>query len=125
MNNDEIIHAYTRAQAIEDGVLVDISTLATERGFRVPVAVTSELYYRYLVPSEDAKDMGQTLDGRIYDMLTVFYHEIRKNGSGDEMRIKVSFLMGEKHITTPIFRCVIDGGDDGKPVITIMLKDQD
>lgn len=36
----EVIHAYTRAQAIEDGVLVDLSDLAREAGFRFPVAVT-------------------------------------------------------------------------------------
>lgn len=36
----EPIHTYTRAQAIEDGALVDVSETATEAGFRVPVALT-------------------------------------------------------------------------------------
>ena len=36
--NDEIIYAYTRAQAIEDGVLADVSEVAKEAGFRYPVA---------------------------------------------------------------------------------------
>ena len=30
----EVISAYSRAQAIEDGVLVDLSTLAREAGFK-------------------------------------------------------------------------------------------
>lgn len=31
-----VVHAYTRAEAIEDGVLVDVSETAREAGFRVP-----------------------------------------------------------------------------------------
>ncbi len=34
-----VISVYTRAQAIEDGVLVDVSETAREAGFRIPVAV--------------------------------------------------------------------------------------
>lgn len=36
----EAISTYTRAQAIEDGVLVDVSEIAKEAGFKFPVAVT-------------------------------------------------------------------------------------
>lgn len=39
-----VIHAYTRAQAIADGVLVDISETAKEAGFRYPVACTSAVW---------------------------------------------------------------------------------
>lgn len=35
-----VVHAYTRAEAIEDGFLVDVTETAREAGFRVPVAVT-------------------------------------------------------------------------------------
>ena len=34
----------SRAQAIEDGVLVDVSDIAKEAGFRYPVALTSALW---------------------------------------------------------------------------------
>ncbi len=36
----ELIYAYTRAQALADGVHVDISTVAAEAGIRFPVFVT-------------------------------------------------------------------------------------
>ena len=36
----ESIYRYTRAQAIEDGVLVDVTETAREAGFRCPVAIT-------------------------------------------------------------------------------------
>ncbi|MCF5089180.1 hypothetical protein GIW57_03195 [Stenotrophomonas sp. PA-6-5C] len=35
----DLIHSYTRAQAIEDGVLVDVSDVAKEAGFKLPVAI--------------------------------------------------------------------------------------
>ena len=31
-----VLHAYTRAQAIEDGILVDVSETAREAGFKIP-----------------------------------------------------------------------------------------
>ncbi len=40
----EVISSYSRAQAIEDGVLVDISGLAREAGFRYPVAVSRGVF---------------------------------------------------------------------------------
>ncbi len=38
-----VIFSYTRAQAIEDGVLVDLTAWAKETGFRIPVACTSSV----------------------------------------------------------------------------------
>jgi hypothetical protein len=40
----EVVHRYTRAQAIDDGVLVDVTTQAKGCGFRIPVAMTSALF---------------------------------------------------------------------------------
>ena len=39
-----VIFSYTCAQAIADGVLVDVSKLAKEAGFRFPVAVTAGVW---------------------------------------------------------------------------------
>lgn len=35
-----VIHSYTRSQAIDDGVLVDVTATAQEAGFKVPTALT-------------------------------------------------------------------------------------
>ena len=44
MNNPydgfDVIYTYTREQAIEEGVLIDVSEMASEAGFKWPVAVT-------------------------------------------------------------------------------------
>jgi hypothetical protein len=37
---EDLIHRYTRAGALADGVLVDVSAVAREAGIRFPVALT-------------------------------------------------------------------------------------
>ncbi len=37
----EVIYSYTRAQAIDDGVLIDATEMAKEAGFNWPVALTA------------------------------------------------------------------------------------
>ncbi|CAJ6925858.1 ISBma1, transposase [Burkholderia pseudomallei] len=47
MNNSpfgRVIFSYTRAQAIADGVLIDVSSAALDVGFRHPVALTSAVW---------------------------------------------------------------------------------
>ena len=38
------IYVYTRAQAIEDGELIDVSKTAKQTGFKLPVAVTRAVW---------------------------------------------------------------------------------
>jgi type I site-specific restriction-modification system R (restriction) subunit len=64
----EVIYAYTRAQAIEDGVLVDVTTTASEAGFKWPAAMTRTVYERYIeVPSE--LNGQQDIQGRLWDLM--------------------------------------------------------
>ena len=44
----ELIFAYTRKQAIEDGVLVDITDTAKEAGLRFPTAITATAWSKYV-----------------------------------------------------------------------------
>ncbi len=39
-----VVSSYTRTQAIEDGVLVDVSEMAQEAGFKHPVALTRAVW---------------------------------------------------------------------------------
>ena len=36
----DLVHRYTRADAIRDGVLIDVSAVAREAGIRYPVTLT-------------------------------------------------------------------------------------
>jgi len=58
-----VIYAYTRAQAIDDGVLVDASALAQEAGIRYPVAVTRGLWERHITVPPRRRGSRASLDG--------------------------------------------------------------
>jgi len=44
--NAYLIHRYTRADALRDGVLIDVSATAREAGIRCPVALTAAVWER-------------------------------------------------------------------------------
>jgi hypothetical protein len=76
-DNDEspfgdVIYAYTRTQAIEDGTLVDVTETAKEAGIKYPTAVTEALWNGYIEPTKRLKDQGQSVQGRIWDVLFLF-----------------------------------------------------
>src|SRR5579871_6822931 len=66
----EVIHTYSREDAIRDGVLVDVSPIAEEAGFKLPVAHTAALWAR-LEPSDRDQQLGQSIQGRLWDVLFV------------------------------------------------------
>ena len=44
----DLIYAYTRAQALKDGVLIDVTTMAKETGLKYPAAVTTAVWSKYV-----------------------------------------------------------------------------
>lgn len=133
----EVIHRYTRAQAIEDGVLVDVTEMAREAGFRVPVAITQAVHADI---SDIPEGEGwQSYDGRLWDVLWMGYFAI-KSGRLDVERNTYDLYMnrGEKQVymkngkvdrsapDTPYRLKMHSGpGDEGEHVITIMRPEED
>jgi len=121
----EIIYAYTRAQAIEDGVLIDVSELAGEAGFKYPVAVTCGLWAEVIEPDEASKKSGQSEIGRLWDILMVLRLVIRKAANTEMILFNPLFVFnGQKPITKQL-KAVCGPGDHYEPVITIMLPNED
>ena len=117
----EVIHAYTRAQALEDGVLADISELAREAGFKFPVAVTQGVW-EVLNPTNELKAAGQDLAGRTWDLLTILRVAIRTASNTDAIRFAPLFLREPgQNIDAVDMWAKCGPGDDAEPVITVML----
>jgi hypothetical protein len=121
----DIIYSYTRKQALEDGVLIDVTETAKEAGFVIPVAVTNGLYAEYIEPSESLKNLGQTTNGRLWDVLFMLHLKIHNCPKANTVIYTVAFEK-ENGMTDEInLKAVIDGGDDGNPVLTIMKENED
>lgn len=119
-----VIFSYTRAQAIEDGVLIDLTEWARETGFRYPVACTDTVWNGYVTPDEDLCLLGQSERGRAHDLLWMLLCAIRRS-SGDHIQFETLFLQSPHRRITARFKAVCGPGDDGEPVITIMLPNED
>jgi hypothetical protein len=138
-----LIHAYTRAQALADGYLVDVTSTARSAGVRWPVALTRTVWDAYVeFEAEDGE--GQSIEGRLWDVLTMFRFAAAGGGAGNSMlcfRLYVAKAGGNWQPNEQVpprasgfdrlthrlvtLKAVAGPGDAGEPVITIMLPDED
>lgn len=119
----DVIDAYTRAEALDDGILVDAGKLAKEAGFVYPVAVTRMVWDGYIDPG--TMGLGQSVDGRLWDTLQLLRHAIKAAPVGENtMRFRVTYVMGAQSRLVEL-KAVCGPGDQGEPVITVMLPEED
>jgi len=122
-----VISSYTRAEAIDDiddGVLVDVSETAREAGITYPVAVTRRVWEELVVPDDRSRPYGQSEAGRLWDVLFMF--SVRARARSDSMMFyKVAAIAKARQRRVYILKAVVDGGDGGEPVITVMFPDED
>ena len=126
-----VISVYTRAQAIEDGVLVDVSDTAREAGFGIPVALTRTVWDRLIALPEGYRGF-QDESGRLWDVLWMAHYYAVRASDSDRVRMCVLVRDIRKDLRdsnrpprrhSPIV--AIAAGDEGEPVITIMWPEDD
>lgn len=83
-----IISQYTRDEAIADGELVDFSKTAREAGVMFPCAMTARLFNE-LKPNQRDDRLGQSVDGRIWDLLTMFKIQLKNQTKETDGKIVV------------------------------------
>ena len=74
--HDQIISRYTRAQAIEDGVLVDVTEQAKETGLLLPTVITDHVHR--VLEDIPKGSLGQDYRGRLPDVLWMAYLKLRE-----------------------------------------------
>lgn len=121
-----LISVYTRKQALEDGVQVDVSGLAKEAGFRFPVFMTRTVYELYVAVTPGVE--GQDEIGRLWDILNMLRESI-KRGSDIAHRIPFSLYVRNDNRGSKLVLLNAECGpldfDDPKPAITIMVPGED
>lgn len=131
----EVIHAYSRREAIADGLLVDVSETAREAGIGFPVAMTREAWEDCVAwAMEDNYRKGTIQDerGRLWDvvwMLRCFIRASRPSeGNGDRLLFSLyrTPRKGSGHVARKVtLKALCGPGDDAEPVITVMMTHED
>ena len=120
-----VIHTYTRAQALRDGGLIDVTEMAREAGCRVPVALTAAVWGDCVAWDNRHETAYQDESGRLWDLLMMAGHaacQVRGDRAGfTVLRIPRGGLQPE-----PVRLVIhIGPGDRSEPVITIMQPGED
>lgn len=141
--DSELIYSYTRAQAIEDGVLMDVSDIARDHGIKYPVAFSSGVQQMIEILDwelERAEQVGRSdipkwesieafrgavkFNARLLNSKTIInrlrYAIQNATGRADRVDFKV-----EIHGHSEPLYAVCGPGDDLKPVITVMTPEED
>jgi len=108
-----------RQDAIDDGDLVEITRMGRDIGIMVPLAVSARAA-QSMVPFPNIPQ--ETVTENLWDTLHAFRAKARTT-TEEEFEFQVS-LYQNGIVPTLTFKAAVSPGDDGEPVITIMLPDE-
>jgi hypothetical protein len=120
--DDVLIYSYSRRQAIEDGVLIDVTKMAKEAGFRYPVALTYAAWHQCVRVNPCNKCQDES--GRLWDLLNCLRIAARSE-SGSYLKFSVLVKQPDNKMLLVQLKSICGPGDNYEPVVTIMLPNED
>lgn len=122
----EVVYAYTRKQAIEDGVLVDLMqdkmAEVCRQHYKYPIACTAAVF-AIMEKAVENKRHCNDYAGVLHDML--WMSRVMKRDLNESTKLFRVKIKGAGRQSVFDFKMVCDSGDNAEPVITIMLPDED
>ncbi len=123
---ENIIYAYTRKQAVEDGEQVDISTTAKEAGIRFPVFLTRRVFDAYVTVPPNVT--GQDEAGRLWDIVWMLRFALIDAQAGQDQMSFTLYVRNDNRfnqLAKLIATCGALDMDAPEPAITVMLPGED
>lgn len=122
----EAIHTYTRAQAIEDGALVDLMqgemAAVARQHYKFPIACTAAVFAVMRKAVENPR-YSNDYAGILHDML--WMSKVMKRQINESTVIFRVIIAGAGRARNFDFKLMVGPGDAGEPVITIMEPGED
>jgi excisionase family DNA binding protein len=109
-----------RQDAIDDGDLIEITRMGRDMGITLPLAVSARAT-QSMVPFTNIPQ--ETVTENLWDTLHAFRDKALTT-TEKEFEFQVS-LYQNGLVPTLTFKATVSPGDDGEPVITIMMPDED
>lgn len=107
---------------------MDVTAPAREAGFKLPTAVTRNVWERCVRVPEDVEDQGQSEEGRLWDVLWMASMAARKARPGESLVIfTVSVLDGQRadgsvHRAEHTLWVHVGPGDQAEPVPSLRSR---
>ena len=121
-----VIYAYTRAQAVADGVQVEVTKTAKEAGISFPVFLTRTVFDAYVAVPEGVQAQDEA--GRLWDIVWMLRFAILRSRSGQD-RVPVALYVRNDNRRAKLVKLIAQCGpldmDDAQPAITVMMPDED
>jgi hypothetical protein len=125
-SNLQLIYAYTRKQAIADGVQVDVTKTAKEAGISFPVFLTRTVWDAYVAVPEGVQAQDEA--GRLWDIVWMLRFAIIRSRSHSD-RVPVALYVRNDNHRAKLVKLIAQCGpldmDDASPAITVMMPDED
>ena len=122
----DVVYSYTRAQAVADGVQVEVTKTAQEAGIRFPVFLTRTVFDAYVAVPPNVS--GQDEAGRLWDIVWMTRFAILRAKPGVD-RIPVALYVRNDNRAAKLVKLIATCGpldiDDPQPAITVMMPDED
>ena len=121
-----LIYSYTRAQAVADGVQVEVTKTAQEAGINFPMFLTRAVYDNYVTVPEGVTAQDEA--GRLWDIVWMTRFGILRAQPGRD-RIPVALYVRNDNHRAKLVKLIATCGpldmDDPQPAITVMMPDED
>ena len=122
----DVIYSYTRAQAVADGVQVEVTKTAQEAGIKFPMFLTRAVFDNYVAVPEGVT--GQDEAGRLWDVVWLTRFAIIRARPGVD-RLPVALYVRNDNHRAKLVKLIATCGpldmDDPQPAITVMMPDED
>jgi hypothetical protein len=126
LNSQPIIYAYTRKQALADGVQVDVTKTAQEAGIKFPMFLTRAVWDAYVAVPEGVTAQDEA--GRLWDVVWMTRFGILRVRPGVD-RVPVALYVRNDNHRAKLVKLIATCGpldmDDPQPAITVMMPDED
>jgi hypothetical protein len=118
------IHGYSRAEAIEDGALIDLNEAAPDvcrQHFKYPIACTCSVW-ALIQTAINNRNHCNDLNGVVHDILTMARFALKPAQDRFFFTVIITGTGRQKYHQ---FKMHVGPGDEGEPVITLSFPGED
>ena len=125
-----LVLTYARAEALADGVLLDVTPLAREAGFQIPVALTVGLWATYGAPDKTPAGDQETCWDILWMLrcaaIGILPAKLDRHPHGETLWFQLELTpRGKTQPELVLLKAISGPGDVGEPVLTILLPHED